>query len=270
MKELKYNIQCLIHKKEFYISMLIIFFINFYHAFLCIKNTVRSNQFIEALYTGEYQFILYNTKVSVTSLIIIVFPIALTMIFSDSSWKDKKRKTTDMLFLRLNYKKNIVIRLIFIILVTLGVAFLGFMFNYAILRIVYGTGNRISFSYSELAFWLDSPCDLFLDNIRIANPTLFTILIALSVSFTMALLAGVAYLFSFFTKKKIVIYFIPILLLILSEIVLSRLGFDASLLTFLQPFSLYSVKDYIIGNGLLILFMVGLLYMILKKKDILL
>ncbi len=269
MKELKYNVQLLFKKKEFYISILIILFINLFHAFLCIRNSISLDVALEQTRTGEYQFILYNALIQLTSLIIIVLPIVSAMVFADSSWIENKTKITNMIFFRLNYRKNIFIRFIMNILITMVILFLGFMFNYLVLRIVYGTGNRLSF-WSDLGFKLEYNPAWFLENIRIMNPVLFVILISLSVSFVLGLLSGISYLLSFFIKKRVVIYFIPFLLIILSEVILSFLGFNVSLLTFLQPFSMYGIRDFLVGCLLLIMISVFLLLIILKKKDVLL
>ena len=105
MKELKYNIKYLLNRKEFYFAILVTFTINLIQVFLSVHESLRLNQFFEELYTGEYQFILYNVNVNLHALIFVVIPIICSMVLSDSNLIENKLKTTNMLITRINYKK---------------------------------------------------------------------------------------------------------------------------------------------------------------------
>ncbi len=269
MRELKFNINYLFKRREFYIAIIIIFLINLIQVGLCVGETIRLNTFIEESYSAEYQFILYNAFITLNVLIIIVFPIVFSLIFADSNYIENKNKITNLLYIRLNYKRNIATRLLLSILVTFIISFLGFLFNYLLLRIIYGSGNRVEYFQSP-AFYMNYSQKYFLDNIRIANPVLFTILINIAVSLILGLLSGLSYLTSFLLKHRIAIYFVPIIFLILSELLLPKIGYEnLSFINLLQPFNQYSVKDYFIGTVTLVSINLLLFLKNIFKKDVL-
>ena len=210
MKELKFNLNYLLHKREFYFVIFVSLFINLVHVFLCIGESTRVGSFYETLHTGEYQFILYNPIVTLTVLLIIVFPISFSLIFSDSNFLERKNKTINMLTPRLDYKKNIFSRLFLTLIITLFVCFLSFLFNYILLVIIYGSGNRVSY-FQEAAFNLSFNSSWFLDSLRLSNPIIFTLTINLLVSFMYGLLVTFSYSISFFVKNRVVIFFAPLL-----------------------------------------------------------
>lgn len=269
MKELKFNIKYLLNRKEFYFALLIAFTISLIHAFLCVHESLRLNQFYEELHTGEYQFILYNVNVSLQTLIIIVFPIICSMVLSDSNLIENKLKTTNMLITRINFKKNILIRVLSCIIITIIICFTSFLFNYIVLRIVFGTGNSVTLTQG-VAFHLAYLPGFFLDNMRIQNPVLFVILINLCVSFVYGLLSALSYAVSFFVKNRIFIYFVPLIFLILMDMLLHRIGLgNFSFLTIMQPFGKFSIGTYASCVGILIVIIMSLVCTILFKKDVL-
>ncbi len=269
MKELKYNINYLINRKELYFALLITFATSLIHIFLCIKESLRLNQFYEELYTGEYQFILYNVNVNLQTLILIIVPIICSMILSDSNILENKFKTTNILITRINYKKNILIRVLSCIIITFIICFLSFAFNYIVLRIIFGTGNSITLTQG-VAFNLYSLPGFFLDNIRIQNPTLFVVLINLCVSFIYGLLSAFSYAISFFVKNRIIIYFIPLIFLILTDMLLNRINLgEFSFLTIMQPFGKFNMRIYVTCVSILLIIIMSLVGIKLFKKDVL-
>lgn len=269
MKELKFNIKYLFNRNEFYYALLIVFSVNLIHIFLCIINSMRLNHFIEESYSGEYQFILYNSIVTLHALLIVVFPIVFSMIFSDSNFLENKRKTINMLVVRINLKKNIFIRILSSFILTFLICFFSFLFNYIVLRIIYGTGNTLTF-FQGTAFHLDYQTKWFLDSIRINNPVLFVLLINLSVSIMYGLLSVFSYVISFFVRNRIIIYFIPLLFLILTQLLFPLIGFKSlSFITALQPNSVFNIKSYIMCVCFLLVISASLLYIKLFKKDVL-
>ncbi|MDD2644229.1 MAG: hypothetical protein PHC65_06065 [Methanobacteriaceae archaeon] len=269
MKELKFNIKYLINRKELYFVIFLTLCVNLIHVFLCINESLRLNHFIEELHSGEYQFILYNGIVTLNTLIILVFPVMFSMVFSDSNFLENKRKTTNILATRINFKKNIIIRMFLSIIVTFIICFFTFLINYIILRIIYGTGNRLTF-FQETAFHLKYYDKWFLDNIRLYNPIIFVLLINLSVSFIYGLLSALSYLVSFFVRNRIIIYFVPLIFLIATELFLPILGFkQLSFITALQPFSEFSIISFVLCICFLLLVNTSLLFIIFQEKDVL-
>lgn len=269
MKELKYNIKYLINRREFYFAILIAFAINIIHVFLSVHESLRLDRFFEELLTGEYQFILYNVNVNLHALIFVVIPIICSMILSDSNLMENKLKTTNMLNTRINFKKNILIRSVLCVIITFFICFISFLFNYVVLRIIFGTGNSVVFTQG-VAFHLESLSEFFLDNVRLQNPTMFVMLINLCVSFIYGLLSGLSYAISFFVKNRIIVYFVPLVFLILTELLFYAIGFERlSFLTILQPFSKFSIASYAICVAVLIFSIASLLFIKMFKRDVL-
>lgn len=269
MKELKFNIKCILHRKELYIAVLSILLINLFQVYLCVKDFIDYPSHL--IPTAEYQFILYNVNVVLSAIIILIFPILFSTVFADATFLENQRKTTNLLYVRFNMKKNIIIRAILSFFITFIICFIGFMFNYLILRIIFGTGNLIT-PFQDTSFLLHTGDSFFLDNIRIINPRLFVTLISLSVSIIMGLLTMLSYSISSFIKQKVLIYFSPIIFLILWEVIVSFFHFNKSLsvITMLQPFSCYNLFNYVVVC--LILIFINLLLLIVKlfQKDVLL
>lgn len=269
MKELKFNINYLFHKREFYFTILIAFLVNLIHVILCVVESINTGVFYEMMQSSEYQFILYNPIIALTSLTIIIFPIMLSMIFSDSNFLENKRKTVYMLASRINNKSNILSRLLLSIITTFFICFLGFSFNYILLRIIYGSGNIITY-YQETAFHLTSQPSWFLDELRLSNPILFTFIINILVSFMYSLLVAFSYILSFFVKNRLIIYFVPLCCLVLSELLFPVFHLsNFSFIKCLQPFSKYNLIFYFSCVGILTAIGMFLLIICLKKKDIL-
>ncbi len=269
VKELKFNIKYLLNRKEFYFALFVAFAINLIHVFLCVHESLRLNQFFEELYTGEYQFILYNANVNLHALIFVIFPIICSMILSDSNLMENKLKTTNMLITRINFKKNILIRVLLCIIITFIICFFSFLFNYIVLIIIFGTGNTVVFTQG-VAFHLEQLPGFFLDNIRLQNPVIFAILINLCVSLIYGLLSAISYAVSFFVKNRIIIYFVPLIFLILTELLLYSIGLEGlSFLAILQPFGKFNIGTYAICVGILLVIIISLVSIRLFKKDVL-
>ena len=269
MKELKLNIQYLLKRKELYIAICIILLTNLIHVILCVKTNIQLNNVLEQCYSGEYQFILYNVEVAFNTFIIIIFPITTSLILADTSWVEKKSKTLNLLCTRLNYRKNIFVRFCLSIFITFIILFIGFSVNYLLLRIIFGSGNTLTY-FQGPAYHLVLDSNYFLDNLRIANPAAFVFTINFTVSLLLSLLSGLSYLLSFFIKQRFVIYFISFAFLIITELIFPYIGFkNISYITMLQPFSHMTVENYISGIMLIIGIQIILLLINIRKKDIL-
>ena len=269
MKELRYNIQYLLKRRELYFSTIVVLAINLIHVILCVNESLRLNSFIEHSYTAEYQFILYNSQVALNILVIIALPIAFSLIFSDTSWLDKKDKTLNLLYTRLNYKKNIFVRLCLSIIVTFIISFIGFFINYLLLRLIYGSGNNITY-FQSLAFNLERGKSWFLDDLRMANPVAFIYAINCTVSISLGLLSGLSYLLSFFVKQRVIIYFTPVIFLIMTELIFPIIGLEGiSFINMLQPFSKLSFLNYLFGTLILVCMILIILLKNMRKKDVL-
>lgn len=266
MKELKFNIQYMLRKKEFFIALLITVLINLIHALLVTHNMVMHNTVVENSYSAEYLSILYNPLIAFNVIIVLIFPIVCSMIFSDSDWLEETMKTSNMLYTRINHRKNKIIRLILTFSVTVIITFTSFMINYLVLRIIFPSGNLYSYT-QEIGFYL-LKSDFFLDAIRIHNPVLFIVLINLSVSIALGILSGFSYACSFFVKNRIVLYFMPFIYIVVNEVVVSIINLkEIAIAKTLQPFGKYSISNYCIALGITAILGITLLTHKLKQKD---
>ncbi len=269
MKELKFNLKLLVYRKELYFAIFIIFLVNIIQCFMAIQYSSGLNLFVENGYSAEYQTILYNNTVSLNSIIIIVFPIVCSMIFSDSSWCENNDRIFHVLYPRLNHRKNSIIRYGLSFLVPFVICFLGFMMNYGIMRLVFQSGTLGTF-FNDVGFYIRSNSN-FLDSLRISNPVFYIVSISCVVSFAVGLLSSLSYSLSVFFKKRVFIYFIPLFIIILFELILSKLNLSSiSFVRLLQPNTSFSMEEVIILSIFVIF--IGLLIEFIKskKKDYLL
>lgn len=266
MKELKFNLRYLANRREVYFAFIAILAVCFIHAAMVIYEA----QYFEFKQTGEYLFILSNSIVSLTPVILLVFPVIGTLILSDSSWLDNNRKTITLLYMRLNYKKNIIVRWGLSILITFLIVFLGLMLNYLILRILFGSGNKIVLAQS-MAYNLTPVPHLFLDSIRMNSPTLFVVLASCHVSLLLGLLSGLSYCFSFYVRQRLVIYFQVLLMMFGYEIISSFLKFNnLSIIRQLQIMSSFTILDVAILYMILIGISIILLVLFFRKREVVL
>lgn len=105
MKELKFNLRYLANRREVYFAFIAILAVCFIHATMVIYEA----KYFEFKQTGEYLFILSNSIVSLTPVILLVFPVIGTLILSDSSWLDNNRKTITLLYMRLIIRKILLL-----------------------------------------------------------------------------------------------------------------------------------------------------------------
>jgi hypothetical protein len=267
MKEFIYSLKCLIQKKEFYFAIIGILLINLIHVFLVIHYNL--NTLFETGYRAEYLYILYNPSVNLNMIIIIVFPILCSTIFSDINFIEKRQKTNMFLYTRLNQKKLIFSRFIIIIFTVFLINFLSFLLNYISLYFIYGSGNALSY-FQNSAFYMVSKKFLFMDSLRLSNLPLFLICVIAHVSFILSLLSGLAYSISFFVKQKIIIYVFPFFIMLFTEFVCPLLNLSQySIVGQLQPLSVFKVNDSIILYFILLLVSIILLRFSQQKKDLL-
>ncbi len=266
MKELKFNLKLLIYRKEFYFATFVIFLVNIIQCFMAVQYSSGLNLLAENGYSAEYQTILYNNMVSLNSIIIIVFPIVCATIFSDSSWLEEKNKTFNILYSRLNIKKNNLIRYILSFLIPFIICFLGFMLNYGMMRLIFPSGTLSTF-YNDVSFYLISGSE-FLDNLRLENPVHYIISIISVVSLAIGLLSSLSYSFSIFFKKRVLIYFIPLLAIISLELITAGYNFgNISFLKLLQPTSHISMREVLIISTNTVLIGLSIVYIKGKQKN---
>ena len=113
MKELKYNIKYLLKKKELYFMIIFLLLVVIANVVLVSAETLsRIDDYKETIETAEYLQIFSNfSSWLLCPICILCIPIISSLVFCDISWLEKKGKIDYLLCNRLNYKKNIMIRL---------------------------------------------------------------------------------------------------------------------------------------------------------------
>lgn len=246
MKELKFNLKLLTHKKEFYFAILIICLVNIIHCFMTIQYDSNLGFYIENTYSAEYQFILRNYRVAFSSIVVIVFPIVCTMLLSDLDYYEKQHKIANLLSLRVKKRKNNFIRLFLSFIIPFGICFLGFMLNYGIMRIVFKSGTLVS-DVQSVAFYQNIYAEWFLDSLRYHNIVAYTLSISLITSVAIGVLSSLSYSLSIFLRKKVLIYCIPLFIIILSEMIFPLIHLkQLSIMRMLNPDTQFTVYNAII------------------------
>lgn len=248
MKELKFNLRFLLRKKELYYAIIVILLINLLHVIFVVND---SSCLAETCRSGEYQFILNNHFVQFTPMVVLIFPIVCALIFSDTSWCDIKYGTGNLLYTRVNYKRNILVRFLINFLVSFLIVFIGVILNYVTLRFIFGSGNVVTHVQST-GFYLKTLPDRFLESTRLSNPQLYAVLLSGHISLIIALLVTISYSFSLFIKQRIFIYFLPVFIIIFFEFIFAFMGLSSlSFLQQLQPLTVFNYKDAFISYLLL-------------------
>ena len=109
MKEFRFNWKYLLKKNEFWAAVFIVLAINVFAAGVSIF-TYDSN--FAMTMTADYQFVLNNVYVNMLAAVILIIPVALGLVFSDADWLEEKRRTDILLYARIDHRKNIVVRFV--------------------------------------------------------------------------------------------------------------------------------------------------------------
>lgn len=267
LNELKFNLKLMLKKKELIFAILIALILNIVHVILVISDIKNQQMFLSNYYSAEYSFILYNPLVTFSSLIIIIFPLILTLVFSDIGWREKKDNTITFLHTRINIKRNVLVRIFTIFLVSFTISFVSFFLNYLMLSIILKNGTIITF-FQELPFDLNYYPEYFLDKLRYNDPFIFCISINLIISGLIGLLCVFSYSISFWVRQKLVIYFSPLIYMIFSELIFPTIGFKSlSIVRLLQPFARFSLNDVVISSIFILILSFLLLFIKVQKKD---
>lgn len=268
MREFRFCIKFIFNRYEFYVALFVSLFIGGFHAVY----TVQANQVLpDAGFSGDYLFILFNIFQNVYSFLILILPIALGLILSDSNWQEKYRGTETMLAVRLNRKKLIISRFIMSIIMSFVVAISGLLLNYLILRGCYGGGYRMTYN-QEMPFAIRGVSRLYLNKLMITEPAKAVLSASLMFSLEMGMLSGFSYAASFYIPRRfrLAIYLMPLILLIFSELLANLFHAQSwSLIQLLQVFSVYFRPDsYTVLMLFLFCLSVLLLVRPLQKRDI--
>lgn len=270
MKELKFNLKLLFKRKELYITFLIILILSFIHFTLSVLSILNNNSFIELIPNAEYRTIISTRGIDFITILVVVIPIILSTIFSDTNYLDNKRKTTNILYPRINIKKNIISRCLICLIIPTIICFVCFMYNYFSLRIVLGSGNQITI-FQETAFNLVHNSSYFLDEIRLNNPCIYIIISSFTISLLYGVLNMISYVISLFIKNRIIIYFIPIIFMILFEQIVTIFKLNITTINvFLTAFTAGNIISYLTCIFSMIFISIILLIIYFRKRDVLL
>lgn len=268
MKEFKFNLHYLYHKAEFWIALAIILGVSVLAAGLSIFSYDYE---LTSTMSADYQFILNNIFVNMISFVILIIPVAAGLVFVDSGWLERQRKTNNMLYTRLDLKKNCVLRYFMTIAVSFLAVMAGFLLDYLILYFIYGSGNRLTYA-QDLPFAMVGYPGTALNPLFMSTPMLAVFLESVLVSLEIALLSGLCYTLSYFIRFRILIilYVLPFVILMASELAMIFVNCpEFSLVQLLQPFLCESFVPYAVVLPVLFLAGILLLHFISGRRDIL-
>ena len=266
MKEFRFNWKYLMKKNEFWAAVFIVFAINVFAAGASIF-TYDSN--FAMTMTADYQFVLNNVYVNTLAAVILIIPVALGLVFSDADWLEEKRNTDILLYTRIDRKKNILVRFAMSIGVSFLIALVGFALNYLILFLVYGSGNRMWYA-QDLPYNMIGYPDIITNNLWLSFPFSAVTVEALVVSIMLGLLSGLCYTISFYIPRRLLVlmYLLPFLILLVSDIVMTSVDMNAwSLMMLLQPYFMKNFTPWIVG--MIVLPLLSILFLVpqLLKRD---
>ena len=271
MKELKYNINYLLRKKELYIMIIFLLIIVIANVYMVSSEALfRMDDYKETIETAEYLQIFsgYSNWI-LCPMFILGVPILSSLVFCDISWTERKGKIDNLLSNRLDYKTNTIVRFFLTIFGTFLLVFLTLLLDYLCLVYLFGSGAKIDYS-GGAAFNIFTTIK-FLKELFYVSPFLHSVVSILHISLIFGLLTGLSYALSFYLKQKVLIYFTsPIIFLVLEVLLGSSIV--------LRNFSILLQVELRIGNiwaslgiyAMLFISSILLIGLHINKKDVLL
>ena len=268
MRELKFSL-LLLHKQKLLYYIICIFML-----FSLIDVVIVFIKYIDVIdikeksFTAEYLFMLYFPYIRIAPYLIFGFPVLCSLPLADATWVELEQGSSTFLYHRLSYMKLAFLRYGISIALIFLLTFFCFFLNFASMSVIFGNGKAMTYVY-EPAFQQHVDSQFFLDSLRNSNPTLFAMSIMLHMSIMYGLLAGFSYAFSFIFKNRYLI-FVGILILIFGFEIITMLirRPSLSIITQLQPMSVFSLQDAITMYFILLVLGISILASFLyKKKD---
>ena len=264
----KYNLKLLFYRKQTFIAIFLIFLTILLHCALNIYFQANGGMVVENCLSAENQIIL-ESVLDFKMYIVLLFPIIGALLFSDISQIEMKSRTNYLLFNRFNYKKNIVFRYFFVFLVTFMVFFLALLLEYIICLMVFKSGSDYH--------WLDTIGGIrnisnynriFMFQLFTTHPVLYMMIVISIESIVFGALSSFAYSVSLFLNKRIIIYFVPLIITAASGIFTPKKYKTYTIVKSLQPISFSNALTYILVVGVLTAAGIGIMIAGIKKKDL--
>ena len=280
LTNLKYDIKMLLNRKEFYWSICIMLLITTIHLVLNIYtkinfpsingNAGNYSVFVELLRPYAYQLPLSDIDVPYKYVIMLLFPLLASFIYSDSYITEKKYKVTNYLSVRMQNKKNVISKAIIIFVFSFSIVFIILIFNMVINAMIFPTSNT-SDIYGHHIYDLEMVGDSMLEYWRAYQMDTYVVLNLLRFSFITSLISVMTYVISLFINNRIVVNFSPLIIMLVSHLFLTTVGLTPYSLLSVFDFNMYiQMNHFIIVSLLLIVFIIGgISYSIYKRKDVL-
>ena len=280
IENLKYDMKMLFYRKEFYWSICIMLLITTIHLGLNVYTKLNfgtigdSNQaysvYIELLRPYSYQLPLSDIDVPFKYVIMLIFPLLASFMYSDSYLTEKKNKVTNYLSVRMCHCYSIVSKAIVIFIASFIIVFLILIINMLFTTMIYSTNNT-SDIYGHHIYELEMVGDSMFESLRAYHMDAFVVMNLLRFSFITALMSVVTYVLSFFIENKIIVNFSPLVIMLVTHLFLTTIG--------LTPYSILSVFDFhmsiqvhhfvVLTSILLLIIIGGIVFVIRKRKDVL-
>ena len=267
MKEIKFNLKLILLRKEFYIFILFLLGLIFFNILFSFKEASRRSLYAETISSPENLTLFGGTGFWILPVFIIGVPIFGSLAFCDLDFIEKRRKIDYNLSFRINRNKNRIMRMILIFLISFILIFFSLMLDYFCLKIILGNSLRNTFFISDMPAFLYTTSSQAFGNLIYSNTSLYVLFLNLYPSLILALVITLCYAVSFYINKKMVIYFIGPILLIISDFIGSNMNIKA--LAILENLQYNSFNNF--NSFLQIIFLFGvsiLLIMNKREKDI--
>lgn len=266
-KAIKYNLKVLFGRKEFYIAVSIMLFLVTLHTGMNIFTrwftlheygyTETSGIFIEFMRPYAYQLSLSNLDVGFKYIIMLIFPLLGTMIYSDSYVIEMKNKIVNYMYVRLKIKNDYLAKIIVIFGVTFLTVLFVLLFEAIVNAFIYQT-DHTSDVYLNHIYELSNKNETFLDQLRVFNIHLYVFYNLVRFSLVTSILSVGAFILSLFVNNRLVVCFSPVVLLLIDQLILSTLGIiKFTILSAMDFYMDLQFYHYLVSVGILLLFIIG-------------
>ena len=271
MKIWKYNLLLIEKQKVIYFILCALMIFSLSDILIVFIKNYEWIAYTQNCPSADYLSILTYPFLRIAPFLIFGLPFLFNTLLGDSTFMELKQGNCAFLHTRMDYMKNILIRYFLSIILVFLLSCFCFFLNYISFSIIFGNGNMVTYR-SDLPFMQEVSTKWFLDTLKFDNPMMYSIMLMLHISMIYALLAGLSYALSFLFKKRILIYFSSMILIIVDEFITMILKIPhLSIMLQLQPNSVFDVSDALLLYFILFLSGIATLCVFLfKKKDLLL
>lgn len=226
MREIKFNLKLILLRKEFYIFILFLLILVFLNTLFSFREASRVSVYVETIASPENLTLFGGSGFWILPVFLLGVPIFGSIAFCDFDFIEKRGRIDYNLYFRIDKNKNKFVRTFLIFFISFLLIFITLMLDYFLLKIIFGSSLRNTFFYSDSpAFLYDANAQYF-GNIIYRNSFLYIILLNLYPSLILSFVITLCYSISFYINKKMIIYFIGPIFLIMTDFIGSNMNIE--------------------------------------------